>query len=265
MMLTAVSDTPTAAESLGLGAMEYLMKPIELGELQLAIERVLHRRNVALEQRNVERIINHEVERRVTQLHHATPHACDLSHESLVRVVTQCEARDAWFTGMSLRVAGLAGDLARSLDLEPEDCDRIGLAGRLHDIGRVALRESVLAKPATLSLEEFEHVKEHVARGLAILEPAGLHQSVYDTVRDHHEHWDGSGYPAGKSGKAISLGGRILCATDAFVALTSPRPYRQAATPREASSILSRLAGSVLDPVVAERLLRIVAGRHHTA
>jgi putative two-component system response regulator len=263
MMLTAVSEASTAAESLSLGAMEYLMKPIELGELQLAVERVLHRRSLSLEQRNVERIIRDEVDRHTSLLRRERQSTLELAVEPLVRAVAAFEARDPWFSGMSGRVASLARDIAVALSLPPDTCDGIALAGRLHDVGRVSLAEAVVTKPAPLTPAEFEHVKTHVHASLAIVAPLTQLPEVVEAVRDHHEHWDGGGYPRGSAGTAIAMGGRILCAADAFVALTSARPYRPAMTPAETLAYLDARSGTLLDPAVFAALRGEVSARRN--
>lgn len=261
MMLTAVNDAPTAAESLSLGAMEYLMKPIELGELQLAVERVLHRRNFALERRNVERIIRDEVDRRTVTLRQDRQMALEAAFQPVILAVVAFETKDPYFVGMSDRVAALAYEIAANVGLAAERCERIALAGRIHDVGRLALRDAILGKAGPLTADEFEHIKEHVPRSLEILAPLPQHSDVLDAVADHHEHWNGTGYPRGVSGKAISIGGRILCAADAFVALTSMRPHRGALSPDETVAYLTTQAGTLLDPDVFESLSAVVTGR----
>lgn len=261
MMLTAVNDTPTAAESLALGAMEYLMKPIELGELQLAVERVLHRRNLALEQRNVERIIRDEVERQTVAMRRDGNDSFRVAAAALSIVVTRFEARDPCFQGMSARVAILAPALAEALGCAESLRESITLAARLHDIGRIALPEGILSKVGPLSIAEFAEVQEHVELGLEMLAPASPPADVESAVRDHHEHWNGTGYPRRLGGNEISVGGRILCAADAYIALTSPRPYRGALSEGDALSYLSGQAGTLLDPAVYDALHHIVTSR----
>lgn len=261
MMLSAVNETPIAAEALSLGAMEYLMKPIELGELQLAVERVLHRRNLSLEQRNVARIIEDEVTRKTQSLRRERNDAVHAALEGIATATSMFEARGPWFAGMSSRVGTLAFAMAQSLGLEESVAHEIALAGRVHDIGRVAVPEAILAKSAPLTHEEFARIQGHVPAGLEILAPFATAKTVYEGVRDHHEHWDGTGYPAGRSGAAISVAGRILCAADAFVALSSPRPYRPPLTQEEALNYLASQAGTMLDPAIYDALRRVVVER----
>ena len=258
VMLTAVNDAPTAAEVLSAGAMDYLMKPIELIDLQHAIERVLHRRELTIEQRNVERLIREEVALRTAELEREKLALRALSIDIVEALISALEAKDVYLRGHSQRVSHLAAAIAQDMGLDEDTVEEIRLAGKLHDVGKIGIRESVLNKPGPLTPEEFDHVRGHVRIGVDILTPLRhLGQSV-GYVLDHHEHWDGSGYPRGLSGENISLGGRILCAADAFDALTSARSYRGALTPEATIDYLSAHSGALLDPTVFEVLATVV-------
>jgi putative two-component system response regulator len=258
VMLTAVNDAPTAAEVLSAGAMDYLMKPIELAELQLAIERALHRRALAIERRNVERLIREEVALRTAELERDKLALRALSIDIVEALVNALEAKDMYLRGHSQRVAHLAAAIAQDMGLDEDTVEEIRLAGRLHDVGKIGTRESVLHKPGPLSTEEFDHVRDHVRIGVDILTPLRHLGRTLLYVRDHHEHWDGSGYPRGLSGEAISIGGRVLCAADAFDALTSVRSYRRALAPAATIDYLTAQSGALLDPKVFEVLAAVV-------
>ena len=258
VMLTAVNDAPTAAEVLSAGAMDYLMKPIELSDLQHAIERVLHRRELSIEQRNVERLIREEVALRTAELEREKLALRALSVDIVEALINALEAKDVYLRGHSQRVAHLAAAIAQDLGLDEDTVEEVRLAGRLHDVGKIGIRESVLNKPGALSPEEFDHVKTHVRIGVDILTPLRHLGQAVTYVSDHHEHWDGKGYPRGLVGESISLGGRILCAADAFDALTSARSYRGARTPEETIEYLGTHSGTLLDPRVFSVLASVV-------
>jgi putative two-component system response regulator len=258
VMLTAVNDAPTAAEVLSAGAMDYLMKPIELADLQHAIERVLHRRELSIEQRNVERLIREEVALRTAELEREKLALRALSIDIVEALINALEAKDVYLRGHSQRVAHLGAAIAQEMGLDEDTVEEIRLAGRLHDVGKIGIRETVLNKPGSLTPEEFDHVRTHVRIGVDILTPLRhLGQSVL-YVHDHHEHWNGKGYPRGLSGENISLGGRILCAADAFDALTSARSYRGALTPEAAIDLLATHRGVLVDPRVFEVLANVI-------
>ena len=261
VMLTAVNDAPTATEVLSQGAMDYLMKPIELNDLLQAVERVLHRRELAIEQRNVERLIREEVALRTAELEREKSALRLMTVAVVDALINAEEAKDLYLRGHSQRVAALAAAIAEELELDADAVEEVRLAGRLHDVGKIGIREEVLNKPGSLTAEEFEHVKDHVRIGVEILLPLRHIANVIPLVQDHHEHWDGTGYPRGLSGDRIALGGRILCAADAFDALTSRRAWREPMEQSKVIEYLRELSGSLLDPRVFEALQSVVARR----
>jgi putative two-component system response regulator len=137
----------------------------------------------------------------------------------------------------------------------------VRVAGRIHDIGKIGTRESVLNKPGPLTEEETAHVKEHVRIGVEILAPLVHIGAALTFVQDHHERFDGTGYPRKLSGQQISIGGRILAAADAFDALTSVRAYRQPKTARDTVEYLATQVGTHLDPAVFAALRKVVLER----
>ncbi|MFN8668307.1 MAG: response regulator [Gemmatimonadaceae bacterium] len=261
IMLSAVNDVPTATESIAVGAMEYLTKPVDLQDLLAAIERVAHRRDLAVEQRNVERLIDAEVARRTAELERERTTVVASAIDSIAHLVAMHEAKDPFLSGTSIRVSALARAIAEAMSLDAAQVEQVAVAARLHDVGKIALRESVQNKPGALSPEEYEHVKDHVRVGLEILSSLTQLREVLDFVRDHHEHWDGTGYPRGAMGEQISLGGRILCCADAFIALTSRRAYRPAMSIEDTVDYLAAHAGGLLDPAVYAALQTVVAER----
>jgi putative two-component system response regulator len=155
----------------------------------------------------------------------------------------------------------LAGALGEEMGLDAAMVEDLRAAGRLHDVGKIGIRESILNKPDRLTTEEFEHVKRHVQIGLDILAPLFHIKTPLKFVEHHHEHWDGAGYPHGLAGENIPLGARILCAADTFDALTSKRAYRDPMAPHDALDHLSVDAGKHFDPDVYDALVRVIKRR----
>lgn len=261
MMLTAVNDAPTATEALAHGAMDYLMKPIELTDLAAAVERVLHKRDLAIEQRKVERLIREEVAAQTEELNRERAMLNTVLVDVVRALVSAQEAKDTFLRGHSDRVADLAASIASALSLSDDEVENMRTAGRLMDVGKIGIRESVLNKPGALTPEEFDHVKTHVEIGLEILSTIKPIAHLLPAIQDHHEHWDGNGYPRKLKGEQITLGGRILHAADAFDALTSHRAWRDPLSPAEAIRFLEERAGAMLDPAVFAALKSTVTRR----
>jgi len=265
MMLTAVNDAPTATDALSRGAMDYLMKPIELPDLEAAVSRALHKRELSIEQRRVEQMIREEVALRTEQLEREKYALRSLTVSIAETLVNAMEAKDVYLRGHSARVADLGASIAHEMGLDDDTVEQIRLAGRLHDVGKIGIRESILNKPDRLTPEEFEHVKSHVKIGMEILAPLRHIGEALTYVHDHHEHWDGGGYPRGLKGDRISIGGRVLCAADAFDALTSKRAYRDPMTPAQTIEYLAGQTGKLLAGDVYLALKQVVLGRKSLA
>jgi len=176
-------------------------------------------------------------------------------------LINAMEVKDVYLRGHSQRVAELAASIAEELNLTADQVEQVRIAGRLHDVGKIGTREAILNKPGKLTPEEFEHVKEHVRIGMEILAPLKHLGDALVFVHDHHEHFDGSGYPRGLGGTDISIGGRVLAAADAFDALTSKRAYREPMEPNQTIDFLREHVGQLLDPEVFAALQTVVGRR----
>jgi putative nucleotidyltransferase with HDIG domain len=269
IMLTGVLDAATATSALRGGALDYVTKPFQAAELFASVEDALRTRRLRAEQRRVEMLVREEVAVRTAQLEQRT---AELEREQRAlhgmtvnvaeSLITAMEAKDVYLRGHSHRVAALAAAIAEELGLDEDMVERVRLAGRLHDVGKIGIREAVLNKPGTLTPEEYEHVKQHVRLGMEILTPLAHLGDVLTFVHQHHERWDGNGYPNRVAGEAISLGGRILAASDTFDALTSARAYREPMPTEAALVILALQSGRLLDPAMVEALERVVSRPH---
>ncbi|MGN6188412.1 MAG: HD domain-containing phosphohydrolase [Conexibacter sp.] len=154
-------------------------------------------------------------------------------------------------------VATLAGAVGRRLGLDAEQLDEVTRAAELHDVGKIAIPDQILHKPASLDADEWELMRQHTIIGDRILGAAPAMRPVAEIVRASHERWDGAGYPDGLAGEQIPLGARIVSVCDAFHAMTTPRPYQRTLTHEEAIAELRRCAGSQFDPAVVEAFCAI--------
>ena len=261
VMLTAVNDATTASLCLQRGALDYLTKPIDLADLDRAIRNAIRRRDQILEAHQKEVWLKEEVAERTAELRRERAKLEHLSIATLEALVNALEAKDAFSRGHSARVADLAALVAAEMGASDEEVETVRAAGRLHDIGKIGIHETILNKQGALTPEEYAHVKSHVTIGSQILAPLTHLGDIIPFIRHHHEQWDGHGYPDGLSGEAIPLGARILCAAEIFDALTTPRPYQEKLELEEAATRMEELAGRVLDPKVLEALVTVVHRR----
>jgi HD-GYP domain-containing protein (c-di-GMP phosphodiesterase class II) len=151
--------------------------------------------------------------------------------------------------------------VAAQLGISDEQIEAVRTGGRLHDIGKIGIREEILNKQGPLTEAEYEHVKQHVTVGSQILAPLLHLRDVIGFVRSHHERWDGNGYPDRLAGEAIPLGARIIGAVEIYDAMSTARPYQEKMPPEAAVERMRDLIGTVLDPVVHRALEAVVSHR----
>ena len=168
------------------------------------------------------------------------------------------EARDHYTGEHTSRVSALATRLALALGLDASEAYMIGLVGRLHDIGKVAVPDVVLLKPSRLTEEEQLLIRKHPVVGGDVVSRVPSLRMIAPSIRAHHEQWDGSGYPDGLAGERIPLGARIVATADAYEAMTTDRPYQPARERAWALAELRRCAGTQFDPSVVEVLERVI-------
>jgi putative nucleotidyltransferase with HDIG domain len=173
------------------------------------------------------------------------------------------EARDPYTRGHSSRVTDLAEAVARALGWSEERIASLRVGGPLHDIGKLAVSDEVLCKEGRLNDDELAQIREHPKIGAKLLLRVTTLREAIPYVLYHHERWDGTGYPSGKRGEEIPVEARVLAIADAFDAMTSDRPYRNALSREEALAEVERCAGTQFDPKIARVFLEVFG--HDTA
>lgn len=173
-------------------------------------------------------------------------------------LVTAVEAKDPYTRWHSTNVAKYAVAMARDMGMSPSQLEEIHIAAILHDVGKIGVSERIISKPDRLSQEEFDIMKDHPAHGIRILEPIGFSAAIMNAIFQHHERYDGKGYPQGLSGEQISLPARILNVADTIDAMVSERPYRGMISSDEVVAELEKESGRQFDGAVAESAKRLV-------
>ncbi len=199
-----------------------------------------------------------------TQTHniHLLTQSNQLFLGSLHAMSSSIDARDPYTQGHSERVARLSFDIAKIMHLSDEACQEIYLSGILHDIGKIGIPDAVLLKNGSLTDDEFRTIQKHPEIGYRIVERLGHMPFVLPGVLHHHERWDGKGYPHHLAGEAIPLMARVIAVADAFDAMTSSRPYRNAMPLQKASSIILSGKGIQWDADIVDCFHQWLRERH---
>ena len=279
IMITAIAGAETAIKAMKMGAYDYIIKPVDLNALIVSIDRALDKRRLILENKTYHFRLEEKVEEQTRKIREAFLN-------SIKSLAYALEAKDKYTSGHSQRVTEIAVAIAQEMGMPQDKVEGIRLAGSVHDIGKIGVRESILNKPAKLTDEEYQQVMAHSAIGEHILSPIVEDKEVLKMVRHHHERYDGFGYPDGLSGEEIpqgarilavadaytnlsgdpsikeklSQGARILAVADAYDAMTSDRPYRTAMNMETACAELERCKGSQFDPVIVAAFLKLMQG-----
>lgn len=250
IVLTAGHDPDASNECLQAGAHHYFFKPIKLDEFRHVLETTL--RTYRIEQEN---------RRKKQQLERAVRKQTRRVRQTFLSAITSLsqamEERDPYTAGHSRRVRHYARELAKALGMDRKFLKLLSLASQLHDIGKVAIPDAILHKPAALSPEEYAIVREHPVTGERILAPVLRNRMVLAAIRGHHERLDGSGYPDGLRGTQIPLMARLITVPDCFDALTTSRAYRDALPVAEALAILRDGSGRHFEPDFVAMFLKI--------
>ena len=240
VITTADADTGLVVEALKKGASDFVRKPFRPADLLGSMEYVLRKKDLNRKQRERVAGLERQVVRKTEELEQV--YFSVLS--SLARAI---ERKDLGTHGHSMRVSHYSLLIGAALSLPEEDLKYLQAASLLHDIGKIGIGDSILAKRGPLSDEETRIIKTHPEEGVEILRPLAQFAALLPAILHHHERSDGSGYPHGLSGGDIPLPARIIAVADAYDAILSDRPYRPAASHKEAVQELVRCSGKQFD------------------
>ncbi|MGE0160560.1 MAG: HD domain-containing phosphohydrolase [Gemmatimonadales bacterium] len=253
ILLTGSGDEATAQAALRMGVSDYIKKPPEPDSLKRAVQRAFHKRAADEHHRALVAWMKEELDRRAKAIREVTV-------STLASLANALDARSPHFQGHSKAVAIQAAAIAEMLDADEAEVEAVRIAGLLHDVGMMAIPDSLVHKPQSLTPEEITVIRSHCDRGVEILEPMKHLGRTIRYVHEHHERWDGSGYPLGKRGDEISLGGQIVGISEAWVAILESRAYRVANSREKGLEIIEAKKGVWFSTDVTEALRKADVG-----
>ncbi len=257
VMISGMQTIESAIEALRLGAFDYIMKPFDLRQVEAAVRRALEHHQLRQSKRRYENHLEELVEQRTAALDRALSSLEDAYRSTLKALTAALETRDAETHGHSERVVTYSLRLGRELGLTKSEMTALEFGSLLHDIGKIGVPDAILRKPAKLDEAEWEKMREHPTHGQSILRDIEFLEGAARVVAQHHEKWDGSGYPLGLRAEEIDLNARIFAVADAFDAMTSDRVYRRARSYEAAAAELDAWAGRQFDPRIVEAFHRV--------
>jgi putative nucleotidyltransferase with HDIG domain len=257
VMISGMQTVESAIGALRLGAFDYLMKPFDLRQVEAVVKRALEYHELVVAKRRYENHLEELVEQRTVELDRAL-NSLEGAYRSTLKALTAAlETRDSETHGHSERVVTYSLRLGREYGLNSEQMKSLEFGSLLHDIGKIGVPDSILRKPAKLTEEEWVRMREHPLHGQQILRGIEFLEGAARVVAQHHEQWDGSGYPVGLRGEEIDVCARIFSVADAFDAITSDRVYRRGKSYEAAAQELDDWAGRQFDPKVVEAFHRV--------
>jgi response regulator RpfG family c-di-GMP phosphodiesterase len=252
VLLSERDSAEDAIKAFRAGAFDYLLTPFEAENVETAIARAFEQYETKCLKDRYQFHLENLAAERATEIDKALEEVESSYRITLKALVQALETRDFETHGHSERVVTFSLRLGHELGLEKESLRDLELGALLHDIGKIGVPDAILRKPAKLNEEEWEKMKLHPLHGQKILRNIEFLEGAAHIVAQHHEKWDGTGYPFGIRGEDIDIGARIFAVVDAFDAMVSDRVYRAGRPYQEALAELERCAGTQFDPLVVE-------------
>lgn len=259
-VIITLSGTQTiddAIQAMRVGAFDFITKPFSLSHVEASVRRAIDHHDLRVAKRLYEHRLEELVRQRTAELNRALCSLEESYRDTLKALVAALGTRDSETHGHSDRVVRFSLRLGRELELSAEEMRSLEFGAMLHDIGKIGVPDAVLRKPSGLTEGEWELMRQHPLYGEEILREIEFLKGAARLVGQHHERWDGRGYPHGLKGEAIDLNARIFAVVDAFDAMVSNRVYRNGTAYANARAELERCAGSQFDPRVVEAFTRV--------
>ena len=257
LMATGVDDVRVGVQAMKEGADDYLLKPFDIDVVLASLHRALQRKQLERELENYRLHLEEMVSVRTREVQAAL---ADLEHShsaTLEALGSAIDLRDGPTAGHSKRVLLYSLKMAREIGGLEDQFRTLGMGAWLHDIGKLAIPDSILLKPAALTEEERRVMERHVELGYDLVKSIPFLTDAAEIILAHHERYNGSGYPRGLRDQHIPIGARIFAVADSFDAMTSDRPYRTALPMKTARSVIEVGRGELFDPQIVDAFLAV--------
>jgi putative two-component system response regulator len=248
VMATAVVEPDTIVNCMKNGAHDYITKPFDVDQLIRNVESVLEKRKLERDLKKKSQVLEGKVTEQAKELQ-------KLFIDAVESLVSALEAKDKYTAGHSRRVTKIALDIATVMGIKGGDVENVRWSALLHDIGKIGIDPSVQNKPGILTPTEYNYILTHCSIGPGIVQPL-VNDVIVETIKHHHDSYDGTGLNQTVKGDEIPLFSRILAVADSFDAMTSDRPYRNAMSADKALEEVQRCAGTQYDPVIVAAFLK---------
>ena len=250
IIMTAYPEIDIAVDAMRAGAYDFIIKPVDLDLVVLRVKKALEKKKLEEELEAYHKNLERLVEERTAEIRQALS-VVKKSHLDLVMVLSGAiDAKDTYTRGHSDRVRRMSVRIGMKLGFDEKRLESLVFGALLHDIGKIGIKDEVLQKQGNLNSKEYQYIQEHPLIGVKIVEGIDFFKDKIPIIRNHHEHFDGSGYPDGLIGEAIPLEARTVAVPDAFDAMTSSRPHHEGMPLEKALSEMERGRGRQFDPKI---------------
>jgi len=256
ILITGFAEVQTMQAAIKLGAFDFLRKPFALSELHISVKQALQKRQLMLKNEEYTQHLELLVQEKVKELFEANK-LLELNFiRTVLAMINALEASDIYTKGHSERVTNISLLIGQTMKLSESQIKTLRTGAIFHDLGKIGIYQALLHKPATLSIDELSLIRQHPMIGEKIIKPIAINEEISNIVVQHHERFDGLGYPYGLKSHEISTLSKIVTIADAYDAMTSSRSYRGLLTHTQACDEIKRCSGSQFDPVCVEYFIQ---------
>ncbi len=256
ILITGFADVGTLQSAIKLGVYDFLRKPFSISELQISVRQAVQKHQLLIQNELYTKNLEKLVEAKAKELVDANNQLEMNFIRTVLAMINALEACDIYTRGHSERVTNISLIIAQTMNLTEAEIKLLRTGAIFHDLGKIGIYPTLLHKPATLTVEELNLIRQHPLIGEKIIRPIAMDREIINIVSQHHERFDGAGYPLGLKKHDISLLARIVSIADSYDAMTSSRSYRDIFSHQQASEEIERCSGTQFDPMCVEYFLK---------